>query len=255
MLRKLLAASEIFRKRYGQVRGFVFWVDMLRGKLYRRGQILLVRVPGIRHRYRFAHTSDIEALCQIFCHAELDVALSHPVRYAIDAGANIGLTSVFLANRYPDARIDALEIYASNLMLLRANVAFYPKVRVHAKGLLGRSAKLKILNPDAEPWAFRVAEIAPNESGGIGAVSVTELAEAAGCKHIDLLKIDIEGAEVEVLSSSDPWIGRVSTMFIELHDRIRPGCSAALAVAIRDRPSSRRLSGEYHVITFENLAD
>jgi hypothetical protein len=44
-------------------------------------------------------------------------------------------------------------------------------------------------------------------------------------ESIDILKIDIEGAEKEVFADSTAWLGRVRAIIIELHDRLKPGCS------------------------------
>jgi hypothetical protein len=44
---------------------------------------------------------------------------------------------------------------------------------------------------------------------------------------VDLLKIDIEGAEREVMEESGAWINTVAVLMIELHDDIKPGCSKA----------------------------
>jgi hypothetical protein len=52
------------------------------------------------------------------------------------------------------------------------------------------------------------------------------------CSRIDLFKIDIEGAEKEVFESCT-WQGRVGTIVIELHDRFKPGCSAAVKNALQ----------------------
>ena len=49
----------------------------------------------------------------------------------------------------------------------------------------------------------------------------------AGIHSIDLLKVDIEGAEVEVFESC-PWIRNVELLAIELHDRVRDGCSSVV---------------------------
>ena len=53
-------------------------------------------------------------------------------------------------------------------------------------------------------------------------------------KHIDLLKIDIEGAEKEVFEHSSMWIDQVGALVIELHDRFKDGCSSSLYSATRD---------------------
>ena len=48
-----------------------------------------------------------------------------------------------------------------------------------------------------------------------------------GIEFIDILKLDIEGAELEVFETSESWIGKVGMLAVETHDRFRPGCSKA----------------------------
>jgi len=251
VIAKILLASAIFRKRYGNIRGFVFWFSLLREKLYKKGQIFSVRVPGIRSNvFLRANTSDLQTLCQIFCHAELDTPISRSVSYIIDAGANIGLASIFLANKFPEARIDALEVAQDNIDMLRLNVRSFKNVVVHPVGLWSRKACLQIVDPTVEPWAIRVQESTEEGSAAIPAVGVLDLVATSGYEQIDILKIDIEGAEIEVLDASAAWIDRVKTMYIELHDRDRAGCSDALRRAVSRRPHEVSRSGEYYVIDF-----
>ena len=49
----------------------------------------------------------------------------------------------------------------------------------------------------------------------------------SGFDEIDLLKIDIEGAEKEVFGAPDvdEWLSKVKVLTIELHDRMKRGCS------------------------------
>ena len=49
-------------------------------------------------------------------------------RVVVDAGANIGLSTVFFANKFPQAKIVAIEPEPSNFAMLRDNVAPYPNV-------------------------------------------------------------------------------------------------------------------------------
>lgn len=43
--------------------------------------------------------------------------------------------------------------------------------------------------------------------------------------RIDILKVDIEGAEREVFNDTSAWIGRVNSVIIELHERMKVGCN------------------------------
>lgn len=49
----------------------------------------------------------------------------------------------------------------------------------------------------------------------------------AGIDSINLLKMDIEGAEKEIFKCC-PWINKVNVLAIELHDRLYGGCTQAV---------------------------
>jgi hypothetical protein len=53
-----------------------------------------------------------------------------------------------------------------------------------------------------------------------------------GIDSIDLLKMDVEGAEVEAFEQSD-WMSGVQVVVIELHDNIKPGCRATVTSAAK----------------------
>ena len=54
-----------------------------------------------------------------------------------------------------------------------------------------------------------------------------------GLAHIDILKVDIEGAEKEVFSDTSKWIDRVGSLIVETHDHMKPGCSQSVHSATR----------------------
>ena len=43
---------------------------------------------------------------------------------------------------------------------------------------------------------------------------------------VDVLKMDIEGAEKEVFANHSPWINNVCSIIVELHERMKRGCEA-----------------------------
>lgn len=79
-----------------------------------------------------------------------------------------------------------------------------------------------------------VINIILDESTGFEALGLGELAEKHPSGCIDLLKLDIEGSEKELFE--DPnchrWLSRMKMIFVELHDRLKPGCTAAMEKAI-----------------------
>jgi FkbM family methyltransferase len=97
------------------------------------------------------------------------------VGFIIDAGAKIGLTSAYFANRFPNARILALEVDRQNFELLAANTRHYPNITPLLKGLWYRRSNLVIDNPEEYPWAFTVSEAGQEGSSVVEGVSVADL--------------------------------------------------------------------------------
>jgi FkbM family methyltransferase len=183
-------------------------------------KILKVRLRGSdRPVFIRAHTSDFFVYREIF---ELNIyrsALPAQVRTIVDAGANIGLTSVFFAQQYPSARIVAIEPAAENLRVFLRNLADYPNVRCLQAGLWPRAQPLRIINPDGAAWAFEVRPCAADESDFAG-VTIPQVMTELGSPTIDLLKIDIEGAEWPLFFDSSPdWLRQVNLLMVELHAR------------------------------------
>ena len=191
-------------------------------------------------------TTDQDVFEEIFIDREYDLELNDP-RFIVDAGAHTGLASVFFAIKYPKAIIVALEPESSNYALLTKNAKAFKNIHAINAGLWSHKCFLQIQNPDAATWGFQVAEAAGEH--GIAALSVPDVMSIFGVKQIDVLKMDIEGSEIEVLTHSKSWIDKVQTLIIELHDRFRPGCSASLERAVDGLPFIRSVSGESIVLS------
>lgn len=212
------------------------------------GSVASFRVPGIPWAaWGRPATSDAWTYDQVFVEAELDVRLPAEPTTIVDAGASVGYATLWFAARYPAARIVSLEIDAGNAVVLRRNVEpLAERVMVRQQGLWGRRTRLAIENPGAAAWSFRAVESA---SGPVEALGVHDLLDELGLDRLGLLKLDIEGAELHVLDSAATWIDRVDAIMVELHDRYRPGCTAALARVVQRWGLSVRTSGDYHVVT------
>lgn len=151
----------------------------------------------------------------------------------VDAGANIGLTSAFLARRYPDATIVALEPDPANFALLERNLAPFPNVHPHRAALWTSTGTVRLGDPNTGPRGYRVDETT-SRGFEVDAFDLPTIMDMHDMDRIDLLKIDVEGAEVELFSDASSWIDRVDAIAIELHDRFRPGCSRAFFGAVGD---------------------
>ena len=72
---------------------------------------------------------------------------------------------------------------------------------------------------------FETSNISKNIEHLVEAYTVDTLIEKFKLGKIDILKIDIEGAEKEVFENTEKWINDVDSLIVELHDRMKEGCS------------------------------
>jgi FkbM family methyltransferase len=207
-----------------------------------------VRVPGFAEPLLLrAGTSDVPTFEQVFVNEEyaLPFVRIKPA-LVIDAGANIGLSVRYLAARFPAARLVAIEPEASNFRILRRNTRSLPSVTLLRAAVWNRETPLEIANPGDEKWAFQVREAS---GGRVPAVTIGSLLAAVSPRERVVVKLDIEGAEVEVLdASAASWIPKVDVLIVELHDRFRPGCTAALRRAVAGHGFREYVSGENTVL-------
>jgi FkbM family methyltransferase len=155
----------------------------------------------------------------------------------VDVGAHIGMASILFALKYPSARIIAVEPEPANFAALVRNTAPYKMITPIQAALWREDGEVTIGASGAHPkGAFQIVQ---NGGRRVRAISMDTLMGETGIRSIDLLKVDIEGAEIEVFESC-PWITNVQVIAIELHDRVRPGCSSAVKNAARDLRCDQR---------------
>jgi len=237
-------------KRYGQRYGAILGASILARVVLGhgpgwfplpklRGQMLLRR-----------HTSDIAAFEQVFIDREYDFPLADiDPKFIIDGGANVGCASVFFAHKFPQASIWAFEPENSNYEILEQNGRRFGNVTTMKAAIWNSDTHVEIQNPGDEQWAFRVQETASSGCAQIQALSIPSIMKMAGTDRVDILKLDIEGAERDLFDEyTEEWIGKVGIIIVELHDWIRPGCSDALAIATKGLSWERSRFGENTVL-------
>ena len=129
----------------------------------------------------------------------------------IDIGANIGLISLGLANRA--GRIYAIEPAAETYEFLKANTAACPNISVH-KLLIGPNETSKTFlfnhpNPACSSSVPKEADFSAHPGlvpETYAAVSLDSFSADIG--RVDFIKIDTEGAEIEILKSGAQTIAR-----------------------------------------------
>lgn len=223
--------------------------------LYTRFKLRLnrkFRLPGLKHPlFLRPGTIDAYTFQEIFISGDYDLEYGalpeHPV--IIDAGANIGFSSVFFANRFPNAVIECFEPEEENYKLLRKNTANYPNVRIHKAALWWKPGFVSILDKGYGLRGYVTEETFKDNT--VPAVTLEDFMKQKDYPFLFILKMDIEGAEKEIFDhDADPWLSRLRYLIIELHDSIRPGTSASFFKALQPYHFSTSLSGENIVICF-----
>lgn len=159
----------------------------------------------------------------------------------VDAGANIGLTSIYLAAQCPDALIVAIEPEPSNFSVLFENVRGLPVLPIPC-ALAATPHKVVVVDTGDGFWSFQTREAVPGQDVEmqIDCVTVNEIiAEHQEKCFPFIVKIDIEGGEKELFQKNIEWIAKVPIIITELHDWMLPRQNVALpflkAIASTDR--------------------
>ena len=195
-------------------------------------------------------TSDVSVFYEIFA-LRLYHIPKQEVKSIIDLGANVGYASIYFAHFFPNARIIALEPEGSNYRALLENTHAYQNISCVNAPIWPEEVDLLLQNPEGSKWGFQYGE-APKVIGQpiIRAQTLPGLIKKFGLGRINLLKIDIEGAEQLLFTADTEWLRQVDCLQIEMHsEEARESVFNAL---LGYTYSYDRVFNHYH-ITLNNL--
>lgn len=163
---------------------------------------------------------------EIFVQQEYAFETAAPRPRIIDAGANIGMTTLFFKMICPGARIDAYEPSPASFRLLERNVAAnrLTDVRLHNVALAGDAGPAGLFTGPGEDTSL-IASTRPERGGSerteVEAVTLSSQIDG----DVDLLKMDVEGAELEVLEevAASGKMALIHEILVEYHHNIGGG--------------------------------
>ncbi|UPT71443.1 MAG: FkbM family methyltransferase [Flavobacterium sp. JAD_PAG50586_2] len=192
---------------------------------FQKGDVKSITLPGIKYPISLRPIfSDLMIFQDIFLDHHYNIGVKNP-KIIIDCGANIGLFTVLMKNRYPDAKIIAIEPDPENFIELKKNGSKYSDVFFENYGVWNTDTKLKVSDKyNRGKWGIVVEEDLVDSN--IESISINTLIKKYNIDIIDILKIDIESSEKQLFSSNyQAWLPKVRKIVIELHDGHEEDCS------------------------------
>ena len=196
----------------------------------------VVNISGTPIPFTYRKKTSDEILIQsIFQHQEYYLPIQNfQPKLILDCGANIGCSAVYFANVYKNAQIYAVEPEDANFRLLQYNTFLYENIHPIHSALWDKTTLVRIEDKGLGEWGYMTEETTENDSEALKTITISQILAESGFNEIDLLKVDIEGAEKEVFGAPDvdDWLSKVKVIAIELHDRMKRGCSYEFFKAI-----------------------
>ncbi len=231
-----------FIGRFGIYYGFKTWLSIF---IFRKQ---IIKVPNIQKPiFLRPETSDKDVFNDVFVDKQYGFPLGFNPKVIIDAGSNIGLSVIFFANQYKTSKIFCIEIEKDNFRMLKKNMTDYQDVILYQAALWDSETSFTILDNNSGRWGFTVVEDVNCELAGqkIKSITIDQIIKTHEITCIDILKIDIEGAEKELFSGNyELWLPITKVIMIELHDRMKIGCSKSVFQAINKYDFSMEIRGE-----------
>lgn len=141
----------------------------------------------------------------------------------IDGGAHMGMAIYYFKSRFPGARIAAFEPHPGLREIAIENVARngWEGVEVLPFALAGSRGNATFHISETWSMAGSLSERRASLGDTIREISVACVPLSDYLREpVDFLKLDIEGAEDEVLEEAAPWLHNVSNLFCEFHQGV-----------------------------------
>jgi FkbM family methyltransferase len=136
----------------------------------------------------------------------------------VDAGANIGTASAWFACNFADAQVMAIEPDAGNFSLLTKNVVGLAVEPINSAVSANRGFA-RIVDPGEGHVGLRTKPVRGPAQGAVPRVTINDLYSRTADRCFPfIVKVDIEGGEVDLFSSNTDWLEQTPLLIVELHD-------------------------------------
>lgn len=196
--------------------------------IFGRG-VAVHRFRSLRHPFAFRlNTEDKNVVLGNLIKQELLAGpLPSSAEFIVDAGGYIGDSAALFLSRYPQARCLVLEPGSAYEWAERNLAPYGHRAMLRRAALLGSPGSFRLHEADTG------SQVVPATDGELEIMSMGEILALSPAGRIDILKIDIEGAEVDLFREPSGWLDAVGCISVELHG----------AVAKEEIPKTLRRAG------------
>ncbi len=206
--------------------------------ILRLQKILLLEIAVPRHDYRIHCPLNKEDFIVMTKHEEDIIELFHPSRgdIVIDIGAHMGRYTI-PSSKYvgPNGKVIAIEAHPYNFKMLERNISLNRLTNVTAIkcALYSKREKVKLYLPDEKQGytmhhsvmsnylITKYSEKMEQNYIEVQAYPLDELIRTTDVKQVNWIKIDVEGAEYEVLKGAEDILtaSRRISILVEIHGK------------------------------------
>jgi FkbM family methyltransferase len=180
---------------------------------------LSVRLAPDGYEVVISDLGEIGVLQAIFLKSEYESTGDPAVIF--DLGANVGFAALFFSRRHPAAQITAVEADPRTYRRLVRNVQQLPNVTSLHRAVAGEDGSLNFFSSSSSISSSTRRTGSDDQVVAVPGSRLETLMNEMGVDHIDLLKIDIEGAEFEVLANAP--LERINEIVAEIHYDLADG--------------------------------
>lgn len=234
-----LLTLSYYVKEFGAVRGAIrFAADRARHRFLPAGAIFKVATPRDGDIFVRARTNDLAVAVQTFILRGSDVTClpqyrSLQERYEeicrsgkepliIDGGGHIATVSVLFAHLFPKARIVTIEPDPRNFEMARRNIANLPNIDLRRAALWSSPIVLHISPQTSATDSVSVSSVTDDgdtdPANTIRATTIDDIVAEFPERQLFLLKLDIEGAESQMIVPGADWLRLTPVTIVEPHD-------------------------------------
>jgi FkbM family methyltransferase len=197
--------------------------------------------------------SDIFTLAEVLRERQYELDSPVPVApFIVDGGSNIGLSAIWFLGRYPSARVHCFEPEPHNLRFLERNLGSRDDVVINAAAISKSAGRMTLHLADNSATHSIKDAPAGGATVDVQVVNLREYLDAHHVKRVDVLKLDVEGSEMDVIEGLGDRLSDVDVIVGELHERMVDGTAFYAYLEARGfRVLRRQKTHEAHVHMFE----